>query len=142
MSTIAPSTYRLPLLGMLLSCGILACGDGSTVKKPVNDAVLGTWKVAGTDVGPTAAKRGSVFAGLVLMFQADHGASRHVITSTDYIVNGPAGDQVHRWLYRSEDTLMVIGSDTATIRWANDDAFTLASHGVSLHYERAPEGGH
>ena len=71
----------------------------------------------------------------------DTGDRRHLFTNDEYIVNDASGKQVHRWPYKLEGDLMVIGDDTAAMKWTDPNSFTLIADSIAVNYKRTANTG-
>jgi hypothetical protein len=77
---------------------------------------------------------------MILAFNPDTGDLTHLFTKDECIVSDASGKEVHRWPYTLDGTLLVTGSDTATVKWTDANSFTLAADSVYVHYKRVVSG--
>jgi hypothetical protein len=84
----------------------------------------------------------SNLVGMMLMFEPGVGGRVYSYSATELIVTDSTGAEVHRWPYILKDSLLIFGTDTAKVRWGNEDAFKVYSDGVSMSYQRLPGEGH
>jgi len=120
----------------LLACCIIACGNGASVQNSKAGDVQGAWKVTGTEEAKGLSDEQSGLVGMVGLLDPDNGDRKHLFTKEEYIVSDASGKELHRWPYKLEGSWMVIGDDTATVKWTDANSFTLIADSVFVHYKR------
>lgn len=136
MLTLPRSKQLASAFGALLACCIIACGDGATVQNLNSGDVQGTWRVAGIEEAKGLSDEQSGLVGLMGLIDPDNGDRRHLFAKDEYVVSDASGKELHRWPYKLDGSLMVIGDDTATVKWTDANSFTLIGDSVYVYYKR------
>lgn len=136
MLTFLRSKQLVSAFSALLACCIISCGDGTTVQNSDAGDVQGTWKVTGIEEAKGLSDEQSGLVGLMGLIDPDNGDRKHLFTKDEYIVSDASGKELHRWQYKLDGSLMVIGEDTATVKWTDANSYTLLADSVYVHYKR------
>ena len=142
MLTFPPSKQLAPTLGALLICFTIACSNGAPVQTSNTGDLQGTWKITGTEEAKGLSKEQSKLVGMILLFNPENGDLTHLFTKDECIVSDSMGKELHRWPYKLDGTLLVTGSDTATVTWTDANSFTLEADSVYVHYKRVADADH
>jgi hypothetical protein len=134
---------RVCFVGSLFGICLAGCNYQGTAGDSHGDRTLqGKWKETGINMDKAMPQDESNLVGMMLMFEPGVGGRVYSYSATELIVTDSTGAEVHRWPYVLKDSLLIFGTDTAKVRWGNEDAFKVYSDGVSMSYQRLPGEGH
>lgn len=122
-----PPLRRLIPLAGTIALAALGCHPQ---QKP-EDALAGTWQCTRLEPVP-----GTAPSALFLALEEGGSGQRHLFREQAYAILDPAGQQVHRWAYKLDDTLLVVASDSARFHWTADDAFQLQLNGGTAYFSK------